>query len=62
MLTLPAIALRREAFPLARLEILGYEHIVSLAAVGGYADRVRSIEYAAMAGFFNPKATLDPEL
>ena len=62
LLTLPALALLREAFPQARLEILGYEHIVSLAASGGYADRVRSIEYAAMAGFFNPKATLDAEL
>ncbi len=62
LLTLPAVALLREAFPQARLEILGYEHIVSLAASGGYADRVRSIEYAAMAAFFNPKATLDPEL
>ena len=62
LLTLPAVALLREAFPQARLEILGYEHIVSLAASGGYADRVRSIEYAAMAGFVNPKATLDPEL
>ncbi len=62
LLTLPAVALLREAFPQARLEILGYEHIVALAASGGYADRVRSIEYAAMAAFFNPKATLDPEL
>ena len=62
MLTLPAVALLREAFPQARLEILGYEHIVSLAASGGYADGVRSIEYAAMAAFFNPKAALDPEL
>ncbi len=62
LLTLPAVALLREAFPHARLEILGYEHIVSLASSGGYADRVRSIEYAPMAGFFNPKATLDPEL
>lgn len=62
LLTLPAIGLLREAFPQARLEILGYEHIVSLATSGGYADAVRSIEYAAMAGFFNPKADLDPEL
>jgi heptosyltransferase-2 len=42
--------------------VLGYEHIVSLALAGGYADAVRSIEYAAMAGFFNPKAELDAEL
>lgn len=62
LLTLPAISLLREAFPHARLEILGYEHIVSLATSGGYADAARSIEYAAMAGFFNPKADLDPEL
>lgn len=62
LLTLPAIGLLREAFPNARLEILGYEHIVSLATRGGYADAARSIEYAAMAGFFNPKAVLDPGL
>ncbi len=62
LLTLPAIGLLREAFPQARLEILGYEHIVSLAVSGGYADAARSIEYAALAGFFNPKAVLDPEL
>ena len=62
LLTLPAIGMLREAFPQVRLEILGYEHIVSLATSGGYADATRSIEYAAMAGFFNPKGTLDPEL
>ena len=62
LLTLPAIGMLRAAFPHVRLEILGYEHIVSLAVSGGYADATRSIEYAAMAGFFNPKGTLDPEL
>lgn len=62
LLTMPAVALLREAFPQARLEILGYDHIVSLASSGGYADGVRSIEYAAMAAFFNPKAALDEEL
>jgi heptosyltransferase-3 len=62
LLTLPAIQLLRDAFPHARLEILGYEHIVSLAEAGGLADATRSIEYAAMAGFFNPKAELDAEL
>ncbi len=63
LLTLPAIALLREAFPAARLEILGYQHIIALAASGGYADATRSIEYAALANFFNPKiAELDPEL
>jgi heptosyltransferase-3 len=62
LLTLPAIQLLREAFPNARLEILGYEHIVTLAQAGELADATRSIEYAAMAGFFNPKAELDLEL
>ena len=62
LLTLPALGLLREAFPQVRLEILGYEHIVSLATSGGYADAARSIEYAALAGFFNPKGTLDSEL
>ena len=62
LLTLPAISLLREAFPQARLEILGYEHIISLATSGGYADAARSIEYAPMAGFFNPKADLDAAL
>jgi heptosyltransferase-3 len=62
VLTLPAIRLLREAFPAVHLEILGYQHIVSLATSGRFADASRSIEYSAMAGFFNPKATLDPEL
>ena len=62
LLTLPALGLLREAFPHVRLEVLGYEHIVSLAVRGGYADAARSIEYAPMARFFNPKAELDPEL
>ena len=62
LLTLPAIGMLREAFPHARLEILGYEHIISLATSGGFADATRSIEYAALAGFFNPKGTLDLEL
>jgi heptosyltransferase-2 len=62
LLTLPAIQLLREAFPNARLEILGYEHIVMLGESGGLADATRSIDYAPMAGFFNPKAELDPDL
>lgn len=62
LLTLPAIGLLREAFPHVRLEILGYEHIIALAVSGGYADGARSIEYGPLAGFFNPKGTLDAEL
>lgn len=62
ILTLPAIALLREAFPAAHLEILGYRHIVALAVGRGYAQGARSIEYGAMAGFFVPRAELAPEL
>jgi heptosyltransferase-3 len=62
ILTLPAIRLIREAFPQTRLEILGYKHIGVLAEGRFYADSVRSIEYAAMAGFFAPGTDLDPEL
>lgn len=62
LLTLPAIGLLREAFPAAHLEILGYEHIASLATSGGFADARRSIEYGPMGAFFNPRAELDPAL
>jgi len=62
ILTLPAIKLLREAFPNAHLEILGYEHIISLAEGRFYADSIRSIEYGAMAGFFVPNSELAPDL
>lgn len=62
ILTLPALALLREAFPQAHIEILGYPHIASLAAPRHYANALRNIEYASLAGFFNPRSELDPEL
>ncbi len=62
ILTLPAIRLLRENFPDCHLEILGYRHIASLAERRFYADATRSIEYAPLATFFNPKGELDPEL
>jgi len=62
ILTLPAIALLRENFPAAQIEILGYEHIVSLAQGRYYAEAIRSIEYGAMAGFFVPGSVLVPDL
>ncbi|MGC1482137.1 MAG: glycosyltransferase family 9 protein [Chthoniobacterales bacterium] len=62
ILTLPALALLRDAFPDAHVEILGTRHIIALAEGRYYADATRSIEYAPMAGFFNPKSELDPEL
>jgi heptosyltransferase-3 len=62
ILTLPAIRLLRESFPGVHLEVLGYQHIVSLAVRGGLVDAARSIEYAGMAGFFVPNGRLEPEL
>ena len=62
LLTLPALRLLREGFPDCRIEIVGYRHICSVAEGRFYADAVRSIEYAPMAGFFNPRSDLDPEL
>ena len=59
VLTLPALGLLRENFPDTEVEILGYPHIASLAEGRHYAARVRSIEYAAMAGFFARNGTLD---
>ena len=62
LLTLPALRLLREGFPDCRIEIVGYRHICSVAEGRYYADAVRSIEYAPLAGFFNPRSELDPEL
>ncbi len=62
ILTLPAIRLLREAFPAAHLEILGYQHIVALAQMSGYADATRSIEYGPLAGFFARDGELAPDL
>jgi ADP-heptose:LPS heptosyltransferase len=62
ILTLPAIKLLRENFPNAHLEILGYQHIVSLAEGRFYANKTRSLENAGLAAFFVPNATLDREL
>ncbi len=62
VLTLPAIGLLRENFPAARIEVLGYKHIVTLALRTGFADAVRSIEYARLAGFFAPGSELSPDL
>lgn len=62
ILTLPAIRLLRDSFPAAHLEILGYQHIVALARMSGYADAIRSIEYGALATFFTKGGELAPDL
>jgi heptosyltransferase-2 len=67
ILTLPAIRLLRETFAHCHLEILGYQHIATLAAEAGpaagqtYADAVRSIEAGPLAGFFARNGNLSDE-
>ena len=62
ILTLPAIKLLRDSFPNAHLEVLGYQHIVALATMSGYANATRSIEYAALSTFFRRDGELALDL
>jgi ADP-heptose:LPS heptosyltransferase len=62
VLTLPAIKLLRDSFPRARLEILGYQHIIALAEKRYYADAISSIEYGPLAAFFAKNADLPSKL
>src|SRR6266478_5149851 len=62
ILTLPAIAALRQQFPRARLEVMGYPHIVQLAQAGGLADRVQAIEARGLAGFFARHGELEEDL
>ena len=61
-MTFPAVGALREQWPEARIEILGYPHIIELARGRYYADATRSIDAKAMAGFFIPNSVLDPDL
>jgi ADP-heptose:LPS heptosyltransferase len=62
ILILPALKARREAWPHAHIEILGYKHIAMLAENRFYAQAVRSIEYGPLSRFFARKAELPAEL
>jgi len=59
---LPALKALRHAHPRARIEILGYSHIATVADRRFYADAVRSIEYAALSRFFARDAELPLDL
>ena len=61
ILTLPALKLLRDRFPHAHLEILGHTRIIALAEKRFYADAIRSIESAGLAGFFAKGSALSPE-
>ena len=62
ILTLPALAALREAYPNGQIEILGYKHIAALAENRFYAQRVRSIESGLLSRFFAKDADLPAEL
>jgi len=62
ILTLPALAALRKAFPQTRLEVLGYPHIAALADLAGYVAEVKSIEAGALAGFFARRGKLNEAL
>lgn len=62
VLTLPALAALREAFPESHLEIVGYKHIIALADRRFYANATRSIEYGPLASFFAKDSDLSGEL
>lgn len=55
ILTLPALAAIRAAFPRSEITVLGYPRIAELALLAGLADGLRAIESRGFALFFNPK-------
>ena len=59
---MPALKALRAAHPQARIEILGYPHIATIADKRFYADAVRSIEYGALSRFFARDAELPLDL
>ena len=62
ILTLPVLAALRAQFPNADLEVMGYEHIASLAVEGVLASAVRRIDARPLAGFFAEGGDLDSGL
>jgi len=62
ILTLRAIKALRDARKDARLEILGYKHIATLAERRFYAEEVRSIESAELSRFFAQDSDLPAQL
>ena len=62
ILTLPALKALRDAYPEARIEILGYKHIAALAESRFYAQAARSIEYGPLSSFFARDSELPSEL
>lgn len=62
ILTLPVLSALRTHLPGARLEVLGYPHIASLAIAGGLADGMKPIDARPLAYFFARNGDLDFDL
>lgn len=60
ILTLPVFSALRQHFPRARLGVMGYPRIASLAQRGGLVDTVYSLEDRGMARLFARGSELDP--
>ena len=61
ILTLPALAALRRAFPGTHLEALAYPKPARLALEAGIVDATRALESRGLAGFFARKGELDAE-
>jgi heptosyltransferase-2 len=61
VLTLPVLAALRKTFPQARLEILCYPRIASLAILGELAAAVHSLESPGLVGFFTRSSELNAD-
>ncbi|PWU11436.1 MAG: hypothetical protein C5B47_00845 [Verrucomicrobia bacterium] len=59
ILTLPTVALLRQGFPKARVEILGRPHIVQLVEGRYYAEKTLDLDSPSLSGFFCPDAKPD---
>lgn len=58
ILTIPAISLLRRSFPGAHLELAGYEKNAAILLACGLVDRVRPLDSAGMAFYFQTVETL----
>jgi len=61
IVTLPAIALLRDAYPDAYIEIIGNEQTLKLAVDAGYADKARAGERVLTAEIYKQNARLSDE-
>ncbi|MGQ9646248.1 MAG: glycosyltransferase family 9 protein [Thermodesulfobacteriota bacterium] len=62
ILALPALETLREAFPRARVVIMGFPRVLELVNQRFYADEILSIDQRGMASFFFRGSSLDPSL